>query len=130
MVIFFLDLSVGPVLIFFMATASHKFEAPTGGTKAWPNHKHTHTMQNYCSKSAHSTLSTLTRWAQAIGPAVGQVISIRFKDGTKAQGRWPECKRGLSSIAGDKVSTPSHVEEVKGFDPARGNEQKFFYSHL
>jgi len=87
---------------------------------------------SFCFKSAHKAKKSITRAANLLSVGQDKVMSflIRGRNGTqKIKGRFPDCVKGISAIAGDCQGTIISAKEVN-HDPAKGHDQQFFYSHL
>ena len=88
--------------------------------------------QGYSYRAAYKAAKSIKGAARHLSIGTDQVVKflIRGNNGTQTvKGRFPDCIKGVSSIAGDCNGSVISVREVN-HDPARGCEQKFFYSHL
>ena len=87
-------------------------------------------MQEYSKEHAANAAKVISNWAHKVGAKLGQVIKVKLDNGQTVKGRFPACQTGISSIAGDAHAKVESVQDIKNFDPAKGYEQQFFYSHL
>jgi len=86
----------------------------------------------YSYKAAYKAAKSIKGAAKHLSIGTDQVLKflIRGNNGTQSiKGRFPDCIKGISSIAGDCDGSVISVKEVN-HDPAKGHEQQFFYSYL